>query len=359
MGCDEFMSERKIKVLVVDDSALMREMISKMLSEDPEIEVLDTAHDTNDARSKIKSLNPDIITLDIEMPGMDGISFLEKIMTLRPMPVIMCSTLTQKGAEETIKCLEIGAVDFVGKPFAQENKDSILLLKNQLISKIKIAVSARIQRSIIKPISNNSYDASIIAKLKSLDDVIIAVGASTGGVEATKSLLESMPKDSMPPILITQHMPKAFTSSFASRLSSLLSMNVKEAENNMLLEKGGVYIAPGDLHMEIKASGSRPYISLKDGPLESGHKPSVDVLMKSVAQSNIKTKIGVMLTGMGKDGAEGMLKLKQSGSYNIGQSEESCVVYGMPKAAKQIGAIDIEAPVQNIASVIIDYLVKK
>lgn len=338
--------DKKIKVLIVDDSILVRQIYTELLSEEQDIEVVGQADSAEDARAKIKSLNPDVITLDIEMPGMNGLDFLEKIMTLRPMPVIMSSTLTQVGSEQTIKALEIGAVDFIGKPFAKEDPNTLRLVKNQLISKIKIAATAKVKAK------ENKVIATVQENLQFRKDALIAIGSSTGGVEANKVLLEKLPKNS-PPIVITQHMPKGFTASFASRMSNTLGRQVYEAKDNQVIEWGCIYIAPGDIHMEIHKKTSSYIIKLNHGDLYSGHRPSVDVMFNSIAKFASKSITAVILTGMGKDGAEGLLEINKKGGFTIGQNEASCVVYGMPKAAKTIGAVNIELPLDKIADRII------
>jgi two-component system chemotaxis response regulator CheB len=338
---------KPVRVIVVDDSKLIRNMFADILNSDPGIEVVATAEDPYDAREKIKKFSPDVITLDIEMPHMNGIEFLEKIMKLRPMPVVMVSTLTQKGARETIKALELGAIDYIPKP---SNTDANLLkaLKDELITKVKTAATARVRRGpapVVKQIPQSEY--------KGASNKIVFIGSSTGGVEALREVITALPAN-CPPILIVQHMPPGFTASFAHRLNGLSAPNVQEARNGIKVEAGNVYIAAGDRHLEIQGSPGAYSLKVKDGEKVSGHKPSVDVLFRSAAEKVGKNAVGVILTGMGKDGAEGLLSLKRTGAPTMGQNEMTCTVYGMPKAAKELGAVDREFPISKIAVEILD-----
>lgn len=341
------MASRKIKVLIVDDSALTRLLYTELLNSDSAIEVIGEAGDPYEAREKIKELNPDVLTLDIKMPKMDGISFLEKIMELRPMPVVMVSALTQKGASETIRCLELGAVDYVSKPLVKQNEEGLLELRSKLISKVKVASVAHVRNPgsgkppLLKapPISLNT-------------EKVVAIGASTGGVEALGRILCRLPKN-FPPILIVQHMPKFFTASFAKRLNSFCSIKVHEAEDGMRIHSGNAYIAPGGQHLQIARDRQGYICRVKDGERVNGHVPSVDILFDSIANVVGSKAVGALLTGMGKDGAQGMLKLKKHGGKTIAQDEESCVVYGMPKAAMALKAVDVEAPLDYIAEEIL------
>ncbi len=339
---------KKTKVIIVDDSLTIRELFSSILSSDPEIEVLATATDPYDAREKIKSLNPDVITLDVEMPKMDGITFLEKIMTLRPMPVVMISTLTQKGADVTFRALELGAVDYIPKPTQNVEKE-INNIKDELIQKVKSAARAKIGN---KPKRSTEKVAPILLPINIDKNKIIAIGASTGGVEALTDILTIMPKD-CPPIVITQHMPPLFTNNFANRLDKLCNIRVHEAKNGQVLENGNAYIAEGGKHLEFERKSAKYCCLIKDGPLVSGHKPSVDVMFCSVADVMGKNAVGVILTGMGKDGTVGMMRMKNAGCHNIGQDEKSCLVYGMPKAAYLAGAVDEQIPLSEISSAIL------
>lgn len=340
---------KKVRVLIVDDSALVRQMLTQMLSSDPDVEVVGTAADPLIARQKIKELNPDVVTLDIEMPNMDGLSFLEKIMRLRPMPVVMVSSLTQKGAEVTVQALEMGAVDFVGKPTIdirhglQDKTDELLLkVKTAAVSRVAPRTDGPPKRAPVA--AGPGYRAT---------DRIVAVGASTGGVEALKEMICALPADA-PALVITQHMPGHFTASFAKRLNAQAAVAVAEAEDGARILPGHVYIAPGNHHLQVVRSGSALTCRLDDGPLVSGHRPSVDVLFRSVAEAAGFNAIGAILTGMGKDGAEGLKQMKEAGAITIGQDESTCVVYGMPKAAKALGAVRSELPLSQIAGHIIE-----
>ncbi|MFN7038191.1 MAG: chemotaxis response regulator protein-glutamate methylesterase [Alphaproteobacteria bacterium] len=341
---------KKIQVLIVDDSAFIRQLFTNFLSSDNEIKVIGTAKDPYEAREKIKSLNPDVVTLDIEMPNMDGLSFLHKIMTLRPMPVVMVSTLTQKNAQETLKALEMGAIDFISKPVGSENEANIYSVKEELIEKVKIAAKARIKNNF--PSVKIKSIKEFVPSFKTANK-IIAIGASTGGVEALREIISELPANS-PPIVITQHMPEKFTLSFAKRLDSIAKVQVHEAKHNQPILSGNIYIAPGNFHLEVAKFSGRYICKIIDSPIVSGHRPSVDVLFSSVAKTVGKNAVGVILTGMGRDGAEGLLAMRENGSYNIGQNEQTCVVYGMPKIAKEKNAVNIELPLENIANGILN-----
>lgn len=336
----------KIRVLIVDDSAFIRAVFTEILSSDPEIEVIDTAEDPIDAREKIRRLNPDVITLDIEMPKMDGLSFLEKIMSLRPMPVVMASSLTAAGADETLQALELGAVDYVLKPTNQPGQQ-IFEIADELRMKVKAAARSN------RPKTIKQASAVNIKSLPKLPIGIVAIGASTGGVEAIKEVLTSLPSN-LPPIVITQHMPPLFTKSFAERLDKLTKLRISEAIHGELLKQGHVYIAKGGIHMQIKkaANGIGFVTHLVEGENVSGHKPSVDVLFDSLATLDGKHTLATILTGMGKDGARGMLALKQAGAFTIGQDEATSLVYGMPKAAFLGGAVDVQLPLPSISKAI-------
>lgn len=343
--------KEKVKVLIVDDSNFIRQMFVSVLSEDADINVVGTAENTQVAREKIKTLNPDVVTLDIEMPGMNGIDFLGKIMSLRPMPVVMISSLTQRGAEETIKCLEMGAVDFM--PKIDSSDFDIGRLKDELIKKVKQAKYAKVSR-----IDNASSEKVIkpkpIAKKKQSNPIFF-VGSSTGGVEAIKSLLSNLPAN-FPPVLIVQHMPEGFTKSFANRLNNTVPMNVKEAQDGDLVLAGNVYIACGSKHMTIVKKDGRLKIHCFEGEKVSGHIPSVDVLFQSAAKVVGEDACGVILTGMGSDGAKGLKAMHDIGCYTIGQNEDSCVVYGMPKVAYEIGAVRQQASLNKIPDCMIEFL---
>jgi two-component system chemotaxis response regulator CheB len=339
---------KPVRVLIVDDSAVIRQLLTTILSADPDIEVVGTASDPYVARDRIKALDPDVVTLDIEMPHMDGLSFLRKIMTLRPMPVVMISTLTKAGADITLEALEIGAVDFVAKPTANA-ANTLGELAGELQAKVKAAAQARV--GIRRPAERVS--APVRSRSADLHGRIIAIGASTGGVEALKRVLTGMPAE-CPPILITQHMPPRFTAAFAERLNRECPMKVSEAVNHAAIEPGHAYIAAGSHHLELARIGGRYHCVLSDGPPVSGHRPSVDVLFRSVARVAGRAAVAAILTGMGKDGAEGMLELRQAGAVTLGQDEASSLVYGMPRVAFQRGAVMQQHPLSRMAEAILD-----
>jgi len=341
----------KVRVVVVDDSALMRQLLSRMMASDPGIEVVGAAPDPVVAREMIKTCNPDVVTLDIEMPNMDGLSFLEKIMRLRPMPVVMISSLTQQGADATLQALEIGAVDWVAKPKV-DLQSGLLEKQAEIVEKIKTAARARVrgrQRGETRAPAAASAPKSGYASTER----IVAIGASTGGVEALREIACALPADS-PGVLITQHMPAGFTSRFAERLNVLAQVTVQEASDGQRVLPGHVYIAPGNHHLELVRTGANYLCRLSDGPPVSGHRPSIDVLFRSVAKNAGANAIGVILTGMGKDGAVGLKEMRSVGASTIGQNEATCVVYGMPKAAAVIGASEIELAIDRIAAAIIE-----
>jgi len=336
----------KIRVLVVDDSATMRSLITAALSRDPEIEVVGGAGDPFEARGMIKTLNPDVVTLDIEMPNMNGIEFLEKIMRLRPMPVVMVSTLTQAGAEMTLRALELGAVDCVGKPADATGTQEALA---EIVTKVKIAARASVR--------TNAGAAPAAAPVRRKDFVpsgdIVAIGSSTGGVEALLSILTLFP-ETCPPTVITQHMPATFTASFAARLDRASGAKVQEAVDGALLEPGKVYVAPGGAaHLTVvRSAGLR--CRLVQGDPVSGHRPSVDVLFNSVANAVGDKAVGAILTGMGRDGAQGLLAMRKAGAKTLGQDEASCVVYGMPRSAFEIGAVEKQVSLSHMGQSILD-----
>lgn len=336
-----------VRVLIVDDSALMRQLLTSLLSEDPEIEVVGSAPDPHVARERIKMLNPDVVTLDVEMPRMDGLTFLRKIMTLRPTPVVMVSTLTQAGAEVTLEALEIGAVDFVAKPSDLAHAGAGLA--TELRSKVKAAARTRVglRRSAPPEIKPRP------ARPASSGEKLVMVGASTGGVEALKTLLLGLPAN-CPTMLVTQHMPPRFTAAFAQRLDRECPMRVSEATNNEPVEPGHVYIAPGSHHLQLGRQGGRYVCLLSDSAPVSGHRPSVDVLFRSAAQVAGNKAVGVILTGMGKDGAEGMLEMRNAGAITLGQDEDSALIYGMPRAAFERGAVMRQYSLTHMAEAILD-----
>ncbi|HBG21171.1 MAG TPA: chemotaxis response regulator protein-glutamate methylesterase [Desulfobulbaceae bacterium] len=348
---------RKIKVLIVDDSALVRQTLCEMLSTDPEIEVVGTAADPFIAAERLKTVIPDVITLDIEMPRMDGLTFLRKLMSQHPLPVVMCSSLADSGSESAMKALEYGAVDIITKPrlgtrqFLEESRVTICDV-------IKGAAASRVGRkktpTTLKEISPK-YSADVIidkpnskAMIQTTEKVVV-VGASTGGTEALRIFLEMMPEDA-PGIVIVQHMPENFTAAFARRLDTLCRVTVKEAQDNDTVVRGRALIAPGNHHTLLKRSGARYYVEIKDGPLVTRHRPSVDVLFRSAARYAGKNLVGVIMTGMGDDGARSMKEMFDSGAATIAQDEASCVVFGMPAEAIKHGGVQKIMPLQHIAA---------
>lgn len=332
---------KKIRVLIVDDSKLFREFLIAGMSEDPSLEIVGWASDPYMARDKIIELAPDVMTLDIEMPKMDGIEFLRKLMPQHPMPIVVVSSIDNR----VFEALHAGAVDYVVKP-AGISKQHLDMMIKELTVKVKIASTANLsnlKRKFIKPAEKRIE--SIYSKFTKS---IIAIGASTGGTEATHSILKALPQ-SMPPIVIVQHMPPIFTKLYADRMNGTCSLNIKEAENGDELRNGYVYIAPGDQHMKIVRGASGSFIRLFQGERVNGHCPSADVLFDSVAELYKGDALGIILTGMGNDGSKGLLKMRQTGSRTIGQDCESCIVYGMPKVANDIGAVEREIPLKDIA----------
>jgi len=348
----------KIKVLIVDDSALVRQILTEILSSDRQIEVVGTAPDPIAARDKIKRLNPDVLTLDVEMPKMDGITFLNNLMRLRPMPVIMISSLTEKGADITLQALELGAVDFVEKPKI-DVAHQLEAYTHEIIQKIKAAAGAKIRAIADKPLEHlkvaPKYSAdAIISKNANIGsfkttDKIIAIGASTGGTEAIKDVLVQMPADS-PGIVITQHIPAQFSGPFANRMNGCTAMNVCEAKDGQQILPGHVYIAPGHSHLLVERDGARFICRLNDGPPVNRHKPSVDVLFRSVAQNVGANAVGAILTGMGDDGAKGLKEMLEAGAPTVAQDEKTSVVWGMPGEAVKLGAAQHILPLQKISN---------
>ncbi len=342
-----------IKVLIVDDSALIRSVMSEIVNSQPDMEVVATAPDPLVARELIKRHNPDVLTLDVEMPKMDGLDFLEKLMRLRPMPVLMVSSLTERGSEITMRALELGAVDFVTKP-----KISIqtgMREYTELIAdKIRGAARARVKARTVQPAAGSGQLAALRSPLISSEKLII-IGASTGGTEAIREFLMQMPSD-CPGILIAQHMPEGFTSSFAKRLDSLCKISVCESQGNERVLPGHAYIAPGHSHLLLARSGANYMTRLDQGPPVNRHRPSVDVLFRSAAEAAGKNAVGVILTGMGKDGAAGMLDMRHAGAHNFAQDEASCVVFGMPREAIAIGAAHDVGPLQALPRMVLDHL---
>lgn len=332
-----------IKVLVVDDSALIRDVLTKTLSRDGDIKVVGSAEDPIAARQKIKLLNPDVLTLDIEMPQMNGLEFLDKLMRLRPMPVVMVSTLTSKGANETMLALELGAVDFIAKPGAQL-EGGIEKFGQEVRAKVRAAAdsNARGRGMSGAPASQK------VGHISAPEGSVMAIGASTGGVDAIRSVLENLPPSS-PPVVITQHMPVGFTSRFAERLDEQCDLKVCEAEDRMLLKSGCAYIAPGGYHLMVEKSSGQLKCRLNQEDEVSGHRPSVDVLFSSVAKVVGPMAVGAILTGMGRDGAFGLKAMRDAGAYTVGQSPSSALVYGMPKVAFEEGAVVEQAPIEAVA----------
>jgi two-component system chemotaxis response regulator CheB len=354
------MDKKKVRVLVVDDSAVMRQLLTEILSSDPGIEVVGTAPDPYVARDKIKLLNPDVLTLDVEMPRMDGLAFLRNLMRLRPMPVVMCSSLTQNGAAVALDALALGAIDFVAKP-AVDVARGVREAGQEIISKVKMAAYAQVRPLVEVPTLHvvDRHDAGVVLPKRTppthfaTTDRIIAIGASTGGTEAIREVLTRLPPD-IPGIVIVQHIPKAFSGPFALRMDAASALNVCEARDGQPILAGHAYIAPGDQHLLVVRDGARYRCRLNDGEPVSRHRPSVDVLFRSVAQSAGRNSIGVMLTGMGRDGAEGMHEMRDAGAMTIAQDEKTSVVWGMPGAAFQAGAVQSLHPLTQIAETIID-----
>jgi two-component system chemotaxis response regulator CheB len=351
---------KKIRVLIVDDSAIVRQTLAEILSSDPHIEVMGTAADPYAAAKKINEEVPDVITLDVEMPKMDGLTFLQKIMSQHPIPVVICSTLTTDGSATALKALEYGAIEIITKPkmgtkqFFEESKISICDIvkaaaasktKKHLLSATAIEVEPKLSADVVIPKSTSK------AMIQTTEKVVV-VGASTGGTEALKSFLEQFPID-CPGIVIVQHMPENFTKAFAKRLDGICKISVKEAQDGDSVLRGQALIAPGNKHMLLKRSGARYFVEIKDGPLVSRHRPSVDVLFRSAARYAGQNAIGVIMTGMGDDGAKGMLEMKETGAYNIAQDENSCVVFGMPNEAIKLGGVDKVLSLMNIPSFVL------
>jgi two-component system chemotaxis response regulator CheB len=350
-----------VRVLIVDDSALVRRILTEVLSADPALEVVGTASDAYMARDKIKQLNPDVLTLDVEMPKMDGVTFLRNLMRLRPMPVVMVSSLTEHGAEVTLDALAVGAVDYLPKPKI-DIAATLTDYADELRAKIRCAATARVRPYTGAAASNGGAAAvaprlgvdAVLAKAPArrqfrTTDRIIAIGASTGGTEAIKEVLVQLPADT-PGIVITQHIPRAFSAPFARRMDACCQMTVYEAEDGQVILPGHVYIAPGDQHLLVVRDGARYVCRLDGGPPVNRHKPSVDVLFRSVAQQAGRNAVGVILTGMGKDGAVGLKEMRDAGSPTIAQDESTSVVWGMPGEAVALGAAAETLPLGQVAS---------
>jgi two-component system, chemotaxis family, protein-glutamate methylesterase/glutaminase len=342
----------RIRVVIVDDSALMRTVLTEIINDTPDLEVVGAAPDPLVAREMIRALNPDVITLDVEMPKMDGLSFLERLMRLRPMPVVMISSLTDAGAQTTLRALELGAVDFVSKPKLDLDRN-IRGYAQEITEKLRVAARARVGKFVAPSASPRQQDVggSTLPPRASAagTDKIIVIGASTGGTEAIREVLSGMTPD-CPGILVTQHMPEAFTRSFANRLNTVCRIAVKEAQSGERVLPGHAYIAPGHSHLLLRRSGGNYMTELSSEPPVNRHRPAVDVLFHSAAQHAGRHALAVLLTGMGKDGATGMFELKQAGAYTIAQDEASCVVFGMPREAIARGAVDEVLPLTQIAA---------
>ncbi len=356
------MTNKKINVLIVDDSAVVRQTLAKILESDPSIHVVGMAQDPFVAAERIKTLVPDVITLDVEMPRMDGITFLQKIMTQHPIPVVMCSTLTTKGSETALRAMEYGAVEIITKP-KMGTKEFLEESRIRICDAVKAAAMANVRHIPRSPRLGNSHAEKVAPKLTAdailppppknqamsqTTEKIVIVGASTGGTEAVNFFLESMPVNA-PGIVIVQHMPENFTKAFANRLNDLCEITVKEAENNDSVVRGRALIAPGSKHALLKRSGARYFVEIKDGPLVSRHRPSVDVLFRSAARYAGANAVGVIMTGMGDDGARGMKEMKDAGAVNLAQDEKSCVVFGMPKEAIKHGGVDTILPLEKLS----------
>jgi two-component system, chemotaxis family, protein-glutamate methylesterase/glutaminase len=342
---------RPARVLIIDDSALVREMLTGILSADPDLEVVGTAPDPIIARDKIKALNPDVLTLDVEMPRMNGIDFLERLMRMRPMPVVMISTLTQDGADTTLRALELGAVDYVAKP-TQRLSESFDALKLEICTKVKTAAAARVRgMQAARPAASTAAPAGDPARFGHLD--IVAIGASTGGVEAIGEILASVPADA-PGIVVVQHLPANFTGRFAARLDASLALKVVEAADGAVILPGTVHVGRGGQHLEVARDGAgRPMCRLVDGPAESGHLPSIDRLFRSLVPFG-RRAAGVILTGMGRDGVLGLKAMRDAGALTIAQDAATSVVYGMPRAAAEAGAARLELPLSRIATAMLE-----
>lgn len=340
-----------IKVLIVDDSATMRVLLTDVLSESPDIKVVGAAPDPIVAREMIKTLNPDVLTLDVEMPRMDGLDFLGRLMRLRPMPVVMVSSSTERGSENTLQALELGAVDYVPKPRA-DTPAQLRHYAEEVREKVRAAYSARLRpASRLAATAPRSVEHATQPPLSTRiqERQLIAIGASTGGTEALRAVLCSLPREA-PGVVMVQHMPDTFTGSFAKRLDSLSQLTVIEAKGGERIQPGHAYLAPGHSHLRVRRTPAGLVTELDASAPVNRHRPSVDVLFDSVAEQVGASAIGVMLTGMGKDGARGMLAMKKAGAWNIGQDKESCVVYGMPREAAEIGALDEVSSLNDIGS---------
>ncbi len=352
------MSIPKIRVLIVDDSAVVRQTLREVLESDPEIEVIATAGDPFVAADRIAEQVPDVITLDIEMPRMDGLTFLKKLMSQHPIPVVICSSLAEEGAQSTFRALEYGAVEIVTKP-RLGTKQFLEDSRIALCEAVKAAACARPRtlrpsQTVEPKLTADAILSPATHAMAETTEKVVVIGASTGGTEALKTVLEALPADT-PGIVIVQHMPELFTRAFANRLDGLCNITVKEAETNDTVIRGRALIAPGNHHLLLKRSGARYYVEIKDGPLVCRHRPSVDVLFRSAARYAGRNAVGVILTGMGDDGARGMLEMKQAGAVTIAQDEATCVVFGMPKEAIKLDGVHKVLPLQSVAGAMLTH----
>lgn len=340
------MLQQPIKVLVVDDSEIIRRLLTEVLNSDPDISVVGAAQDAFEAKKLVNQLSPDVITLDVEMPEVDGIRFLEVLMKARPTPVIMISTLTRSKADITLRALELGAVDYIAKPVV-DDLSMFHRYSNTVINKVKMAARSRVGNSRL-PIKRPALPASKANR-------VLAIGASTGGTEAINSVLQQLPAQSFA-VVMTQHMPAGFTTTFADRLDRTTDFTVIEAQGGERIRPGYAYLAPGGLHMRVVRRGNDLFTDVFDGDKVCGHRPSVDVLFDSIASEVGKFALAALLTGMGKDGAQGLSKIRQTGAYTVAQDEQSCVVYGMPRAAVELNAVDALVPLEEIGSNLVEHL---
>lgn len=348
-----------IEVMLIDDSAVVRQTLTEVLSRERDIHVLQTASDPYDAAEKLKKAVPDVIILDIEMPRMDGITFLKKLMSQHPLPVIICSSKAEAGSSNVFQAMQFGAVDIIQKPkigtkqFLEESRVMISdAVRGAYLTRVKKLPSA-VSHEITPKLTADAIIAPPVSQVHiETTESVIVVGASTGGTEALRVFLEKLPID-CPGIVIVQHMPEHFTAAFAKRLDGICPVSIKEAEDNDTVLRGRVLIAPGNRHVLLKRAGARYYVEVKDGPLVSRHRPSVDVLFRSTARYAGKNAIGIIMTGMGDDGARGLKEMKESGAYTFAQDEKSCVVYGMPKEAVKLGAVDKILPLEELAQAVI------
>src|SRR5690606_16348979 len=350
-------ASRPIRVLVVDDSALVRQLLTAILSEDPDIDVVGTASDPYRAREEIKRLHPDVLTLDVEMPRMDGLTFLRNLMRLHPMPVVMVSSLTERGAEATLDALAIGAVDFVTKP-RLDIQDGLVALANEIRAKVRAAASARIFRTSTRPAAKTdtavAHEAPARRHLRTTDR-LIGLGASTGGTEAIREVLCQLPPDA-PGVVIAQHIPPAFSEPFARRVDKLAAITVKEAEHGETVLPGHAYVAPGGRHLRVARSGGRYVLHVGDDDPVNHHRPSVDVLFTSLAEAAGPNAVAALLTGMGTDGARGRLALREAGARTFAQDQATSVVWGMPGEAMRIGAAERAVPLSELAAVLLAHV---